>query len=151
MNGSRRRLEASPDMPLLWVLRDRLGLKGTKYGCGTGLCGACTVHLDGKALRSCVVPLGAIGKLPVTTIEGLSAMNHATLRAWIEIDVPQCGYCQAGQIMSAAALLKLHPEPNDERIDVGMSGNICRCGTYSRIRRAIRLAAEYLQAEETGA
>ena len=132
-----------PSTPLLWVIRDSLGLTGTKFGCGMALCGACTVHLDGKAIRSCVSPLSrAVGK-HVTTIEGLSHdLSHPLQRAWIEIDVPQCGYCQSGQIMSAAILLKENSKPTDKDIDEAMSGNICRCGTYPRIRRAIHRAAE---------
>ncbi|MDP9013114.1 MAG: (2Fe-2S)-binding protein [Pseudomonadota bacterium] len=135
--------DASPDTPLLWVLRDHLAMTGTKYGCGMALCGACTVHLDGAAVRSCVLPLGAVQDKAVTTIEGLSAgAGHAVQKAWLEIDVPQCGYCQSGQIMSAAALLRANPNPTDADIDAAMAGNICRCGTYSRIREAIHRAAE---------
>ncbi|QTD54423.1 (2Fe-2S)-binding protein [Sulfidibacter corallicola] len=134
-------------MPLLWVLRDLLGLTGTKFGCGAAHCGACTVHLDGVAVRSCVLPLEAVGDGTITTIEGLSEKgDHPLQRAWIEHNVPQCGYCQAGQIMSAAALLASSPEPKDEDIDTAMAGNICRCGTYQRIRAAIKTAAK-----ETGA
>jgi aerobic-type carbon monoxide dehydrogenase small subunit (CoxS/CutS family) len=136
-------VDAGPDTPLLWVLRDHLGMTGTKYGCGMALCGACTVHLDGVAVRSCVLPLSAVEAKAVTTIEGLSAgSSHAVQRAWLEIDVPQCGYCQSGQIMSAAALLQKNPNPSDADIDAAMSGNLCRCGTYARIRRAIHRAAE---------
>src|ERR1700691_5106230 len=136
-------IDASPDTPLLWVLRDHLAMTGTKFGCGMALCGACTVHLDGVAVRSCVLPLSAIDGKAVTTIEGLSAdRSHAVQRAWLEIDVPQCGYCQSGQIMSAAALLSVNPDPSDADIDAAMSGNICRCGTYPRIRRAIKRAAK---------
>ncbi|MGA2187481.1 MAG: (2Fe-2S)-binding protein [Steroidobacteraceae bacterium] len=136
-------VDAAPDTPLLWVLRDHLAMTGTKFGCGMALCGACTVHLDGVAVRSCVLPLSAIDGKAVTTIEGLSAdRSHAVQRAWLEIDVPQCGYCQSGQIMSAAALLSVNPDPSDADIDAAMSGNICRCGTYPRIRRAIHRAAE---------
>jgi len=128
-------IDASPDTPLLWVLRDHLAMTGTKYGCGMALCGACTVHIDGVAVRSCVLPLGALEGKRITTIEGLSPdRSHAVQRAWIELDVPQCGYCQSGQIMSAAALLKDHPRPSDAEIDAAMAGNICRCGTYPRIR-----------------
>jgi isoquinoline 1-oxidoreductase alpha subunit len=136
-------VEVDPSTPLLWVLREHLGLTGTKYGCGVSQCGACTVHLDGKPVRSCSTPVSrAVGK-EVTTIEGLSLnRNHPVQRAWLEIEVPQCGYCQSGQIMSAAALLKTNPNPADEDINRAMSGNICRCGTYPRIRRAIHLAAE---------
>ena len=138
-------VEAEPDTPLLWVLRDHLGMTGTKYGCGMALCGACTVHIDGAATRSCVLPLSAASGKSITTIEGLSGdRSHAVQKAWLEIDVPQCGYCQSGQIMSAAALLKGNPKPTDADIDAAMSGNICRCGTYPRIRRAIHRAAELL-------
>jgi aerobic-type carbon monoxide dehydrogenase small subunit (CoxS/CutS family) len=138
-------IDAAPDTPLLWVLRDHLSMTGTKYGCGMALCGACTVHVDGVAVRSCVLPLGALEGRRITTIEGLSPdRSHAVQRAWIELDVPQCGYCQSGQIMSAAALLRDHPRPNDAEIDAAMAGNICRCGTYPRIRKAIHRAAELL-------
>ena len=143
INGTRRELNDDPSTPLLWVLRDTLALTGTKYGCGAGLCGACTVHLDGKAVRSCVTPISAVGARKVTTIEGLSAnRSHAVQKAWIAEQVPQCGYCQSGQIMSAAALLATKPNPTDEEIDAAMSGNLCRCGTYPRIRRAIHRAAK---------
>jgi isoquinoline 1-oxidoreductase subunit alpha len=135
-------VDVDPDMPLLWVLRDRLGLTGTKYGCGAALCGACTVHLAGEPVRSCVTPVRAVGARPITTIEGLSpARSHPVQKAWIELDVPQCGYCQSGQIMSAAALLAHNPQPSDAEIDTAMSGNLCRCGTYQRIRAAIHRAA----------
>lgn len=138
-------IDASPDTPLLWVLRDHLQMTGTKYGCGMALCGACTVHVDGAAVRSCVLPLAALEGKRVTTIEGLSQnRSHAVQRAWIELDVPQCGYCQSGQIMSAAALLRDNPRPSDAEIDAAMAGNICRCGTYPRIRRAIHRAADLL-------
>jgi aerobic-type carbon monoxide dehydrogenase small subunit (CoxS/CutS family) len=138
-------VDAAPDTPLLWVLRDHLAMTGTKYGCGIALCGACTVHIDGVATRSCVLPLGAVAGKRVTTIEGLSAdRSHAVQRAWIELDVPQCGYCQSGQIMSAAALLAAKPDPSDADIDVAMAGNLCRCGTYPRIRKAIHRAAQLL-------
>jgi isoquinoline 1-oxidoreductase subunit alpha len=134
--------DVDPAMPLLWVLRDTLGLTGTKYGCGMALCGACTVHLAGEPVRSCVTPVSAVGARKVTTIEGLSAdRSHPLQRAWIELDVPQCGYCQSGQIMSAAALLARRPQPSDGEIDAAMAGNICRCGTYQRIRAAIHRAA----------
>ena len=137
-------VDAAPDTPLLWVLRDHLALTGTKFGCGMALCGACTVHLDGAAVRSCVLPLRAVEGKAITTIEGLSSdRSHAVQRAWLEIDVPQCGYCQSGQLMSAAALLARNPNPSDADIDAAMSGNICRCGTYPRIRRAIHRAAEF--------
>jgi aerobic-type carbon monoxide dehydrogenase small subunit (CoxS/CutS family) len=142
INGRRRTVEVEPDTPLLWVLRDQLGLTGTKYGCGSGLCGACTVHLDGKAVPSCMVPVSAAAKRKVTTIEGLSAdRSHALQRAWIAEEVPQCGYCQSGQIMAAAALLATSPRPTDADIDAAMAGVLCRCGTYQRIRRAILRAA----------
>jgi aerobic-type carbon monoxide dehydrogenase small subunit (CoxS/CutS family) len=135
-------VDVDPDMPLLWVLRDTLGLTGTKYGCGAALCGACTVHLAGEPVRSCVTPLSAVGARKVTTIEGLSASRaHPVQKAWIELDVPQCGYCQSGQIMSAAALLARNPQPSDAEINVAMAGNVCRCGTYQRIRAAIHRAA----------
>ena len=148
VNGRDLAVDAAPDTPLLWVLRDHLGLPGTKYGCGRALCGACTVHLDGAAVRSCTLPLASAAGRRVTTIEGLSAQRtHAVQRAWIELDVPQCGYCQSGQIMSAAALLATNPAPSDGQIDAAMAGNICRCGTYVRIRRAIHRAAELLRAE----
>ncbi len=142
VNGRRKSVDVNPAVPLLWVLRDNLGLTGTKYGCGIGACGACTVHLAGKAVRSCMIPVGSVGRQPVTTIEGLSREGtHPVQRAWEAEDVPQCGYCQAGQIMSAAALLSEHPHPRDSDIDQAMSGNLCRCGTYGRIRRAIHRAA----------
>jgi isoquinoline 1-oxidoreductase alpha subunit len=145
VNNQMVNVDAEPDTPLLWVLRDHLGMTGTKYGCGMALCGACTVHIDGAATRSCVLPLSAVSGKSITTIEGLSRdRSHAVQKAWLEIDVPQCGYCQSGQIMSAAALLKGNPKPSDADIDAAMSGNICRCGTYPRIRRAIRRAAELL-------
>ena len=143
VNGQALTTDASADTPLLWVLRDHLGLTGTKFGCGKSLCGACTVHIDGVATRSCVTLLEAVGERKVTTIEGLSSnRSHAVQRAWIELDVPQCGYCQSGQIMAASALLASNPSPTDADIDSAMSGNICRCGTYPRIRKAIHRAAE---------
>jgi isoquinoline 1-oxidoreductase alpha subunit len=143
VNGKHTEIDVDPDMPLLWVLRDTLGLTGTKFGCGMALCGACTVHLDGQPIRSCVTPVSAIGTKAVTTIEGLSPdRSHPVQRAWIELDVPQCGYCQSGQIMSAAALLAHTTEPSDADIDTAMSGNLCRCGTYQRIRAAIHRAAQ---------
>jgi len=143
VNGKDTEIDVDPDMPLLWVLRDTLGLTGTKFGCGMALCGACTVHLDGQPVRSCVTPVSAIGSKAVTTIEGLSPdRSHPVQRAWIELDVPQCGYCQSGQIMSAAALLAHTAEPSDADIDTAMSGNLCRCGTYQRIRAAIHRAAQ---------
>ena len=143
VNGKDTEIDVDPDMPLLWVLRDTLGLTGTKFGCGMALCGACTVHLEGQPIRSCVTPVSAIGSKAVTTIEGLSPdRSHPVQRAWIELDVPQCGYCQSGQIMSAAALLAHTAEPSDADIDTAMSGNLCRCGTYQRIRAAIHRAAQ---------
>ena len=142
-------IDASPDTPLLWVLRDHLQMTGTKYGCGMALCGACTVHMDGAAVRSCVLPLEALEGRRITTIEGLSRdRSHAVQRAWIELDVPQCGYCQSGQIMSAAALLRQNPRPSDAEIDAAMAGNICRCGTYQRIRKAIHRAADLLPPDQ---
>ncbi len=142
INGSRRTFDADPETPLLWVLRDTLALTGTKYGCGKGLCGACTVHLDGDAARSCITTVGEVGSHRVTTIEGLAAeADHPLIRAWIAEQVPQCGYCQPGQIMHAAALLAHTPEPTDAELDDSMSTVLCRCGTYRRIRRAIRRAA----------
>ena len=142
INGSRHEVDADPATPLLWVLRDTLGLSGTKFGCGMSQCGACTVHLDGVARRSCVTPVSAVGNAEVTTIEGLSGDGLTVLQeAWLEQDVVQCGYCQSGQIMSAAALLARTPNPTDEDIDTAMSGNICRCGAYNRIRAAIKQAA----------
>jgi isoquinoline 1-oxidoreductase subunit alpha len=142
VNGTPRQLDVPPDMPLLWAVRETLGLTGTKYGCGMALCGACTVHVDGAPARSCVTPVSAVAGKQVTTIEGLSAQtDHPAQRAWIELDVPQCGYCQSGQIMSAAAFLAGDTSPTDEDIDAAMGGNICRCGTYQRIRAAIHRAA----------
>ena len=143
INGKTLSTEAEADTPLLWVLRGELQLPGTKFGCGKALCGACTVHLDGVAVRSCVTPVSAAAGHEVTTIEGLNAeVAQALRRAWTEIDVVQCGYCQSGQLMSASALLKRNPQPSDADIDTAMSGNICRCGTYPRIRAAIHLAAK---------
>ncbi len=143
LNGSTQTVDAPPDMPLLWVVRDIVGLTGTKFGCGIGQCRACTVHFNGKATFSCQIPISAAAGQEVTTIEGLADDGlHPVQRAWIEIDVPQCGYCQPGQIMSAAALLAENPRPTDEDIDDAMSNNICRCGTYNRIRAAIHRAAE---------
>jgi isoquinoline 1-oxidoreductase subunit alpha len=142
VNGVERTLEVDPDVPILWVLRDVLNLTGTKYGCGQALCGACTVHLDGRAIRSCVTPVRRAENRAVTTIEGLSAEgDHPLQHAWIELRVPQCGFCQAGQIMAAAALLQAKPRPTDDEIDQSMAGNLCRCGTYPRIRAAVRKAA----------
>jgi aerobic-type carbon monoxide dehydrogenase small subunit (CoxS/CutS family) len=146
VNNQTVNVDAAPDTPLLWVLRDHLGMTGTKFGCGMALCGACMVHIDGAATRSCVLPLRAVEGKFITTIEGLSQdRSHVVQKAWLEIDVPQCGYCQSGQIMSAAALLKTIPNPTDDDIDAAMSGNICRCGTYPRIRKAIHRAAKLLQ------
>ena len=142
VNGRPATVDAPADMPLLWVLRDVLNLRGTKYGCGIGFCGACTVHIGGRAVRSCQTPVAAAADAKITTIEGLSADGtHPVQVAWQEIDVPQCGYCQAGQIMQAAALLNSKKNPSDQQIDEAMSGNICRCGTYQRIRAAIKAAA----------
>ena len=143
VNGKDRSVDVGPETPLLWVLRDTLELTGTKFGCGMGLCGACTVHLNGVAARSCSTPVSAAVGKRITTIEGLSQdRNHALQKAWIEEDVPQCGYCQSGQIMAAAALLAKNAKPSDADIDSAMSGNLCRCGTYQRIRRAIHRAAK---------
>jgi isoquinoline 1-oxidoreductase alpha subunit len=143
VNGVAATVDVAPDMPLLWVLRDILNLKGTKFGCGIGLCGACTVLVDGRATRSCLTQVGSVEGEPITTIEGLSPDGlHPVQVAWTALDVPQCGYCQAGQIMSAAALLQRTPHPGDADIDEAMSGNLCRCGTYTRIRQAIHEAAE---------
>ncbi|HEY9049069.1 MAG TPA: (2Fe-2S)-binding protein [Ohtaekwangia sp.] len=142
INEKRYTPEVDPDMPLLWVLRDIVGLTGTKYGCGIAQCGACTVHLDGKAVRSCSIPVSTIGERKITTIEGLSRKgDHPLQLAWVEEDVPQCGYCQAGQIMQAAAFLKQNAHPSDEEITKAMTGNLCRCGTYQRIHQAIKRAA----------
>jgi isoquinoline 1-oxidoreductase alpha subunit len=147
VNGQPRALDVDPAMPLLWALRDHLDLTGTKFGCGMALCGACTVHLDGKATRSCVTPLSAVEGKSITSIEGLATpAGNALQNAWVRLDVPQCGYCQSGQIMSAAALLASNAKPNDADIDSAMSGNICRCATYVRIRAAIHQAAESLPA-----
>ena len=143
VNNRSYSVEAEPDTPLLWVLRDELELKGTKFGCGIAQCGACTVHLNGNAVRSCSLPVTAAAKGKITTIEGLSTDgSHPLQRAWMDLDVPQCGYCQAGQIMSAAALLKRKPQPTDADIDAALSGNLCRCGTYERIRKAIHAAGK---------
>ena len=144
INGERRELDISPDTPLLWALRDVLGLTGTKFGCGIAQCGACTVHLDGAPIRSCVTPVGAIGDRAITTIEaiGATAPGHKIQQAWLALEVVQCGYCQSGQIMSATALLANKPDPSDADIDAAMAGNICRCGTYVRIRNAIKQAAK---------
>ena len=151
LNGEPRRVDVEPSMPLLWVLRDELGLTGTKFGCGIGQCGACTIHLDGQAVRGCLTPVSAAAGKSVTTIEGLDpAAQHPLQQAWDELNVPQCGYCQSGQLMSAAALLAVQPHPSDTEIDNAMSGNLCRCGTYGRIRAAIRhVALQTLQTSET--
>jgi len=143
VNGSAHEIESDAEMPLLWALRDLLGMTGTKYSCGIAQCGACTVHLDGQPVRSCITPLSAVGKRKVTTVEGLSRDgSHPVQRAWAETDVVQCGYCQSGQLMTAAALLASNADPSDADIDAAMSGNICRCGTYARIRTAVHLAAK---------
>lgn len=143
INGKTQTVEAEPDMPLLWVLRDLVGLTGTKYGCGIAQCGACTVHVNGAAMRSCSLPIAAAQDQSIITIEGLDeAGKHPLQEAWRQHDVPQCGYCQAGQIMSAAALLKSNPSPSDAEIDAAMHGNLCRCGTYNRIKAAIKTAAD---------
>jgi aerobic-type carbon monoxide dehydrogenase small subunit (CoxS/CutS family) len=148
VNGNVMQTDAAPDTPLLWVLRDHLGLTGTKFGCGAALCGACTVHIDGQPARSCQTTLADVGEQRITTIEGLSPdRSHVVQKAWLELDVPQCGYCQSGQLMSAAALLAQNPSPTDADIDAAMAGNICRCGTYNRIRKAVHRAAE-LQKQE---
>ena len=142
VNEKKYEVDVSPQMPLLWVIRDVIGLTGTKYGCGISQCGACTIHLNGKAIRSCVTPVAAALDKNITTIEGLSPDDtHPLQVAWLQADVPQCGYCQSGQLMSAAVLLKTNPNPTDKDIDAAMSGNICRCGTYPRIRKAIHIAA----------
>ena len=142
INGKKHQIDVDPTTPILWVLRDHLNLVGTKYGCGMAMCGACTIHLDNVAMRSCSLPVAQVGNQKITTIEGLSEKgDHPLQKAWITHDVPQCGYCQTGQIMSAAALLKDNPKPSDEEIDAAMNGNICRCGTYTRIKAAIKTAA----------
>jgi|SRR5690606_1523874 len=142
INGKKSTVDVDPQTPLLWVLRDHLKLVGTKYGCGIAQCGACTVHLDGSAIRSCQLPISSVADNEITTIEGLSEKgDHPVQKAWLEHDVPQCGYCQAGQIMSAASLLKSNPNPTDEEIENAMNGNICRCGTYNRIKAAIKTAS----------
>ncbi len=143
INGTTKVVDVDPTTPMLWVLRDTLNMPGTKYGCGIAMCGACTVHLNGMAMRSCQLPVSAVGSQEITTIEGLSEdAAHPVQKAWLEHDVAQCGYCQSGQIMSAVALLKNNPTPNDEDIEAAMSGNICRCGTYLRIKEAIKTAAK---------
>ena len=147
LNGETRKVDADPNTPLLWIIRDDLGLTGTKYGCGVAQCGACTVHLDGKSLRSCSAPLSAVAGRAVTTIEGLQSKTaQAVQKAWIDLDVVQCGYCQSGQIMSAVALLEQKHAPSDEDIDLAMAGNICRCATYQRVRAAIHAASAELTA-----
>ncbi|CAM4041202.1 (2Fe-2S)-binding protein [Bordetella tumbae] len=152
INGKSQEVDVPDDMPLLWVIRDRLGMTGTKFGCGMAMCGACTVHLDGQPIRSCITPVAAAAGKPITTIEAIGddAVGKAVKEAWVEIGVPQCGYCQSGQIMSATALIKGNPKPTDEDIDAAMSGNICRCGTYPRIRAAIKEVA-IKQVASTGA
>lgn len=143
INGKERQVDVDPEMPLLWVLRDELDMKGTKFGCGKALCGACTVHLNGAAIRSCVLPISATAGAQITTIEGLSEDgSHPVQRAWMEVDVPQCGYCQAGQIMTASAMLANNPTPNESEIASVMSGNLCRCGTYPRIKKAVDRAIQ---------
>jgi isoquinoline 1-oxidoreductase subunit alpha len=150
VNGKPQRLDVEPDTPLLWAIRDTIGLTGTKYACGIAQCGACTVHVDGQPVRSCVTPISSVAGRKVTTIEGLDPKaNHPLQRAWVEAQVPQCGYCQSGQIMSAAALLARTPNPSDKDIDDAMTGNICRCGTYQRIRAAIHRAAAMAKAGGT--
>jgi aerobic-type carbon monoxide dehydrogenase small subunit (CoxS/CutS family) len=145
VNGKEQSVEVGPDTPLLWVLRDTLGMTGTKFGCGMAQCGACTVHVEGQPVRSCVTPVSSVAGKKITTIEGLSPdSSHVLQKAWLSLDVPQCGYCQSGQIMSAAALLAQNPNPGDADIDDAMSGNICRCGTYQRIRAAIHMAAKMI-------
>jgi len=147
VNGVSKSVDVPADMPLLWVLRDVLGLTGTKFGCGIAQCGACTVHMDGDAVRSCVLPVGSIGERQITTIEGVGTTpaGAGVQKAWLDVEVVQCGYCQSGQIMSASALLRTTPHPNDADIDAAMAGNICRCGTYARIREAIKTAAQAVQ------
>lgn len=146
VNGTKHTVEADPEMPLLWALRDLIGLTGTKFGCGMTLCGACTVHLDGAPVRSCALPIGQIKKSHITTIEGISINNsHPVQKAWIEMQTPQCGYCQSGQIMSAVALLKNNAQPTDADIDAALAGNLCRCGTYPRIRAAVKRAATLMK------
>jgi aerobic-type carbon monoxide dehydrogenase small subunit (CoxS/CutS family) len=151
VNGKAQSIDAAPDMPLLWVLREKLLLTGTKFGCGTAICGSCTVHVDGQPVRSCTTPVSAVAGRAITTIEGLSdKSDHPVQQAWMEVDVPQCGYCQSGQIMSAAALLAQKARPTDADIDDAMTGNICRCGTYPRIRAAIHRAAALQAATKKG-
>ena len=146
INGGEHRVDVDPQTPLLWAIRDSAGLTGTKYGCGVAQCGACTVHVDGQPMRSCSLPVSAVGSSEITTIEGIKGREaQAVQKAWVALDVPQCGYCQSGQIMSAASLLSLNPKPTDEDIDLAMNGNICRCATYVRIRAAIHDAAKSLE------
>ena len=143
INGTEQEVDVDPSTPVLWVLRDHLNLVGTKYGCGIAQCGACTIHLDGTATRACMLTVSSVGNSKITTIEGLSEEgDHPVQKAWLEVDVPQCGYCQAGQIMTASALLEKNPNPTDEEIEMAMNGNICRCGTYTRIKKAVKLAAK---------
>jgi len=143
INGIEQEVDVDPSTPVLWVLRDHLNLVGTKYGCGIAQCGACTIHLDGTATRACMLTVSSVGNSEITTIEGLSEEgDHPVQKAWLEVDVPQCGYCQAGQIMTASALLEKNPNPTDEEIEMAMNGNICRCGTYTRIKKAVKLAAK---------
>ncbi|HRE66144.1 MAG TPA: (2Fe-2S)-binding protein [Cyclobacteriaceae bacterium] len=147
VNGKNQEVDVDPNTPVLWVLRDHLNLVGTKFGCGIAQCGACTIHIDGVATRSCMLPISSVGNQKVTTIEGLSENgDHPVQKAWLEHDVPQCGYCQAGQIMSAAALLEENPNPSDEQIETAMNGNICRCGTYVRIKAAVKTASKIINA-----
>ena len=149
INGEKHTLEVTPELPLLWALRDVLNMTGTKYGCGIGLCGSCTVLVDGEATRSCMLPAAAVEGMEITTIEGFAPDGgHPVQRAWNDEDVAQCGYCQGGQILAAAALLKRNPDPDDEAIDEAMSGNVCRCGTYVRIRKAVKRAAQYAREAE---
>tara|TARA_R110001606_G_scaffold165791_2_gene310289 strand:- start:6 stop:473 length:468 start_codon:yes stop_codon:yes gene_type:complete len=146
INGTTKSIEVDPTTPMLWVLRDHFNMVGTKFGCGIAQCGACTVHLGDNAVRSCQLPISAVGEQDITTIEGLSENgDHPVQKAWLEIDVPQCGYCQAGQIMTASAFLKKNPNPSDEEIENAMNGNICRCGTYTRIKKAVKMAANVNQ------
>lgn len=143
INGKEQEVDVDPSTPVLWVLRDHLNLVGTKYGCGIAQCGACTIHLNGTATRACMLTVSSVGNSEITTIEGLSEEgDHPVQKAWLEVDVPQCGYCQAGQIMTASALLENNPNPSDEEIEMAMNGNICRCGTYTRIKKAVKLAAK---------
>jgi isoquinoline 1-oxidoreductase subunit alpha len=145
INGQTKQVDVDPATPMLWVIREHLNMPGTKYGCGVAMCGACTIHVNGSAVRSCQLPVSAIGTKEITTIEGLSVSGeHPVQKAWLELDVPQCGYCQAGQIMTAAALLRTNPNPTDAQIEAAMNGNLCRCGTYLRIKAAIKSAAKQI-------